>query len=192
MKVGHNIYAGKILHDQIYEKSFKQSKVIVTDFVQECKRIAGIDHPNITKLIGTCMLPNYSLPILVMELMDNNLHQYLELKSSIPLVLKQSILEDIAKGLLYLHTQSPKPIVHGDLTAYNILLSSSLVAKITDVGNSSLTHLAFSRTTDKFEYPAKMMVYIPPEFEHVGKRNDTSLDIFSFGHLILFCVIQVS
>lgn len=151
----------------------------------------GIDHPHIVKVIGTCMLADQLFPTLVMELMDNNLHLYLETKQNIPLPLRQLILEDVVKGLLYLHTQSPDPIVHRDLTAYNVLLTSSMVAKVTDIGNSSLADLG-TKYAGGVVYTPKVKVYMPPEYEDVDKRNCPSLDVFSFGHLILFSAIQVS
>ena len=162
----------------------------MTDFVEECKRITGIDHPNIVKAMGMCILPNTVFPTLVMELLDNNLHQYLETHHNIPLVIKQAVLEDVAKGLLYLHTQSPDPIVHCDLTAYNILLTSSLVAKVSDVGNSNFTALA-RRYGGCVVYSPKVKVYMPPEFENKSEKCVPSVDVFSYGHLILFCSVQV-
>ena len=51
----------------------------------------------------------------------------------IPNHIKNSILLDVSLGLLYLHKQTP-PIVHRDLTANNVLLTSGLKAKISDVG----------------------------------------------------------
>ena len=195
--MGHVIHAGKTLHDKLSQKSLSLSRIIVTDFVQECKRIAGIDHPNIVKVIGTAMFPSYIFPMIVMELMDNNLHHYLEMRHQIPLIIKQSILEDVARGILYLHTQSPDPIVHRDLTAYNVLLSSSLVAKITDIGNFIFAELLSSQTSAAagrpggIQCPQDMVVYMPPEYCDESKKSSPSLDIFFFGHLVLFTATQV-
>jgi serine/threonine protein kinase len=192
VKVGLSIRAGKVFDDKIYNRVLqKLSKtIIVTDFVQECKRITTIDHPNIVKVMGTCILPNQIFPSLVMELLDNNLHQYLETHHNIPLVIKQAMLEDVAKGLLFLHTQSPDPIVHCDLTAYNVLLTSSLVAKVSDIGNASFAALA-RKHGGGVAYPPKVKVYMPPEFEGWSVTCAPSVDMFSYGHLILFCTIQV-
>ena len=70
-----------------------------------------------------------------MEKLDGSLDDLIETVPNISLILKTSILEDVARGLLYLHKHDP-PIVHRDLTAKNVLLTSSLVAKVTDFGNS--------------------------------------------------------
>jgi serine/threonine protein kinase len=56
------------------------------------------------------------------------------------LTLKRSMLEDVARGLLYLHKHTPQ-IVHRDLTAKNVLLTSCFVARITDFGNSRIIDL---------------------------------------------------
>ena len=194
--MGLEIRAGKALHDKLIRKSLSNPHLIVTDFVQVCKRIVSIDHPNIIKVIGIA-LSSSVFPMFVMELMDNNLHHYLEMRrEEIPLIIKQSILEDIARGLLYLHTQSPDPIVHRDLTAHNVLLSSSLVAKITDIGNATFSDLLSSQSSAAVDdpggmkYPLDMMVYMPPEYGERGKISP-SLDVFSFGHIVLFTAIQV-
>ena len=191
--MGHSIRAAKILDSKMYEKLVRQvsKTIIVNDFVQVCQQITGLDHPNIAKVIGTCMLPSQPLPMLVMELLDNNLHQYLETNHNIPLVLKQSILEDVAKGLLFLHTQSPDSIIHRDLTANNVLLTSSMSAKLTDVGNSNFADLAVRHAETMVAYAPRVKVYMPPEYEKEWEKNGPSYDVFSFGHLLLFTAIQV-
>ena len=45
--------------------------------------------------------------------------------------IKLSILQDVSRGLCYLHAQNP-PIVHQALYSDNILLTKGLVAKIGD------------------------------------------------------------
>ena len=70
-----------------------------------------------------------------MELLDTSLHDYLESEvkadRTIPMAVKLSILLDISKGLVFLHSMD---IVHRDLTATNVRLSGSLTAKIADIG----------------------------------------------------------
>ena len=53
---------------------------------------------------------------------------------------KVSILHDIAKGLAYLHSYKLL-MIHSDLTAKNVLLSSERVAKISDFSNSRIIDL---------------------------------------------------
>ena len=66
-----------------------------------------------------------------------SLIKYLEQNEIIPNDVKKSILMDVSVGLIYLHTQTPS-IIHCDLTANNVLLTSDMIVKITDFGVSRI------------------------------------------------------
>ena len=176
--------AAKIIHKSLAteESSFQLKKVL--------RLQATLRHPNITQFIGICKLEESSLDVLVMELMNSNLHEFLskpDIQNNIPLSRKKSILEDVACGLLYLHR---KDIVHRDLTAKNVLLTSALVAKIADLGTSRIVpKQAEMHESLMTTYPGTT-VYMPPEADRVD-YDAKKLDVFSFGHLILFTLIQV-
>ena len=102
--------------------------------------MSDLRHPNITLFLGLCFLPNCQFPVLVMERLEGSLDDLLETIPKIPWSLKYSILEDVAQGLLYLHKHDPQ-IIHRDLTARNVLLTSGFVAKITDLGNSLIVNI---------------------------------------------------
>ena len=116
----------------------------------------------------------------VMEYLPLSLTQCLE-REELPLQMKYSILVDVAKGLCYLHGKRP-PIVHRDLTANNVLLTSSYSAKISDLGVSRLadTFKKHHLTTA----PGNAMV-MPPEALKDNPVYDHKLDVFSYGCLIL-------
>ena len=97
-------------------------------------------------------------------------------------------MEDIARGLHYLHSYDPQ-IIHRDLTAKNVLLNSSLVAKISDSGNSRLVNIQPGETLS--QNPGTL-TYMPPEALTAEAQYGPSLDIFSFGHLGFFVGLQVS
>ena len=179
-------FAAKVIHRLLIQPG----SVVVDNYIRECRLMSTISHANIVQFVGLCHLPEESeLPLLVMELMDYNLHCYLLAKcnSNLPLSLRQSILEDVAKGLTYLHSLSD-PIIHRDLTATNVLLNSALVAKISDFGNSRLLPNHFN--PKKLSTIPGTALYMPPEAS--GDDYGTKLDIFSFGHLALFTLTQVS
>ena len=125
-----------------------------------------------------------------MERLDGSLDDLLETVPNIPLSLKRSVLEDVAKGLLYLHTHDQQ-IIHRDLTAKNVLLTSSLVAKITDFGNSRIVNLQPGQLARTLSRLPGTLVYMPPEAFSVSSHYGPSLDVFSFGHLALFTLTQV-
>ena len=151
--------------------------------------MSSLRHPNITQFLGLCFLPDAKLPLLVMERLEASLDDLLEHMPNLPLSLKRSLLEDIGSGLLYLHKMQP-PVIHRDLTSKNVLLTSSLVAKITDMGNSRIVETdKVVRTLSKLPGTS---VYMPPEAQDDVCHYGPSLDIFSFGHLALYTITQVS
>ena len=163
---------------------------IVQRYEQECHLMYDLRHPNITQFLGLCFLPSCQLPVLVMERLDGSLNDLLETIPNIPLVLKRSILEDIAKGLFYLHKHNPQ-IIHRDLTAKNVLLTASFTAKITDFGNSRIVNQQPGQVAQIVSQLPGTLVYMPPEALTAASRYGPSLDVFSFGHLALFTLNQV-
>ena len=87
-----------------------------------------------------CFMENCLLPVLLTEKLDDCLDNLLETVPNIPLALKRLMLEDVTKGLLYLHSHNPQ-IIHMDQTAKNVLLTFRLVANLTDFGNSCMVNL---------------------------------------------------
>ena len=152
--------------------------------------MSDLRHPNITLFLGVCFLPNCQLPVLVMERLEGSLDDLLEMVPNIPLALKRSILEDVSRGLLYLHKHTPQ-IIHRDLTAKNVLLTASFVAKITDFGNSRIVNLQPGQLARTLSRLPGTMLYMPPEALEASSRYGPSLDVFSFGHLSLFVGLQV-
>ena len=71
-----------------------------------------------------------------------------------------------------------------------MLLDSQLRAKIADFGNSHTVCLDPSATPTTFTYVASALDHMPSEAQGNIVQLDPSLDVFSFGHLSLFTVIQ--
>ena len=159
---------------------------MATNFVQECRLMSTLRHPHIVQFLGVCFLPKAKLPALVMEKLDTDLHNLLEINPGIPLSLKHHILLGVARGLIYLHSRNP-PIIHRDLTARNVLLNSAMEAKIADLGNFRTIQPNQSKTLTK--NPGNMY-YMPPEAQEDVARYNSTVDIFSFGHLTLFTLTQ--
>ena len=150
-----------------------------------------LHHPNIVQCKGVSLLTDQPLPVLLMELMMSSLHDYLlhPYNSDLSVERKVSILHDTASGLDYLHSQTPA-IIHRDLTAKNVLLDSQLRAKIADFGNSRIMDLDPEASPETLTSLPGTLEYMPPEAQGGSVAYDPSLDVFSFGHLSLFTVIQ--
>ena len=127
---GMTYYAGEKIHEALLDAGNVGVQEITSKYALEYQLMSDLRHPNITLILGVCFLPNCQLPVLLMERLDGSLDDLLEIVPNIPLALKQSMLEGISRGLLYLHKHSPQ-IVHQDVMVKNVLLTSSLVAKIT-------------------------------------------------------------
>ena len=190
MRYKHLTCAGKRLHEVLIEADNDGVDVVVDRYLQECQLMSSLRHPNITQFLGLCFLPGSQLPLLIMERLEMNLDDLLGHIPNLPISLKRSILEDVAGGLLYLHDR-PSPVIHRDLTSSNVLLTSSLVAKITDMGNSRIFNIKGGQIARTLSRIPGTLVYMPPEARDDAHRYGPSLDIFSFGHLALYTLIQV-
>ena len=106
--------------------------------------------------------------------------------------LKCSVLHNVASGLAYLHERSP-PVIHRDLSAKNVLLTSELVAKIADLGVARIMPMRASATMTKAPGAS---IYMPPEAVAAASSNsekskyDASIDIFSLGIITIFTLSE--
>ena len=132
-------------------------------------------------------MDQYRLPVMVMEKMQYSLRGLVENYDNIPLNVKLSILDEVCLGLRYLHSRNP-PIVHRDLTPNNILLSYRLEAKITDLGVAKVVRSDNQKTMTKLPGTPDFM---PPEALSIRPVYGPSLDIFSYGGVILNVTTQL-
>ena len=132
-------------------------------------------------------MDQYRLPVMVMEKMQHSLRGLVENYDNIPLNVKLSILDEVCLGLRYLHSRNP-PIVHRDLTPNNILLGYRLEAKISDLGVAKVTRSDTKMTMTKLPGTPDFM---PPEALSVRPVYGPSLDIFSYGGVILNVTTQL-
>ena len=187
LKSGPKTLAGKVLNIP----SCIPSQTVISKLRKEVSLMAKVHHPNIVHFEGVCFLENETMPVLLMERMMSSLHTYLLKPTSMntALTVKLSILCDVARGLVYLHSCTPA-IIHRDLTDNNVLLDSQLRAKIADFGNAQTIDLNPEATPKIYSGLPGTLDYMPPEADSESAKYDPSLDVFSFGHLSLFTIIQ--
>lgn len=187
---GDMIFAGKIWHEILLDPRNEGVDKMVQKFIAECELMSQLRHQNLVEFVGICFVKKSLYPILVMERLHTSLDDLLEQNKDIFFGIKLRTLLDISNGLVYLHDENDPPIIHRDLTARNVLLNEdSSRAKIADLGNARM--IEPGRVSGTLSMNPGTLVYMPPEACRESAFYDSSLDIFSFGHLALYAIIQV-
>ena len=177
--------AGKKLHKVLIQSSSRDN-IIVARFMEECLKHAKLRHPNIVQLLGVYFNDaTTNVPMLIMEYMPFSLTTCLEKYDDIPMAIKYNILLDVSIGLRFLHEQK-EPVLHRDLTANNIMLTASMRAKISDLGQAKIVTIKTAQLTAA----PGTSCYMPPEALASNPRYGVEMDIFSFGVLIIHTVVQ--
>ena len=180
-------YAAKEIHSLLLEVANPEEKRALKDnFLKECYHCSTLRHPNIVQFIGVYYPPQSFLPVMVMELMDVGLRDYIKARS-INMKLKIGILYDISQGLNFLHSHAP-PIIHRDLSPNNVLLSYEPVAKISDLGMAKVVKDGTKRTKSKLTKAPGTLDFMAPEALADNPTYSIGLDIFSYGGVILHVV----
>ena len=177
--------AAKILHQTLYKPiaqpvSLKEHRMPMKRFEKECEFLSIIKHPNIVQYLGMDHDSDTHLPVILMELMDDNLTHFLETSPKpVSFHIQVNICDDICQALSFLHSNN---IIHRDLSGNNVLLIGDVKAKVSDFGmaqfNPHRTHLSFTACpgTD---------VYMPPEAVKEDPVYTERIDCFSFGVIII-------
>ncbi|KAJ4807310.1 U-box domain-containing protein kinase family protein [Rhynchospora pubera] len=128
-----------------------------TEFEQEVAIVSKIRHPNLVTLIG---VSSEKLALIYEYLPNGSLEDRLACQGGTPPLtwqVRTRIIGEICCALLFLHSNNPNPIVHGDLKPGKILLDANMVSKLTDFGNKNtfVYHI---------EHPRGTFAYVDPEF----------------------------
>ena len=174
--------AGKKIHELLIKQEENSMIYAVRRFKDECQILSQVRHPNIVQFLGVFFQQGDHIPILVTEFLPLNLDQCLN-RYNVPVERRYSILHDVALGLNYLHSQCP-PIIHRDLSSNNVLLTSNMGAKISDLGVARILNLSPQKVTYLTKAPGTP-AFMPPEAMIADPKYDTSIDIFSYGILMI-------
>ncbi|CAI7993832.1 Probable tyrosine-protein kinase DDB_G0283397 [Geodia barretti] len=180
--------AGKKIHRSLYDQGAAVGPEILERYEKECELLSHLRHPCIVQFLGLYLDDGEDVPILMMEYLSCALSDCIDMHGVLASEISYTILHDVALGLRYLHDHAP-PIIHRDLTANNILLSSSMRAKISDLGMAKILNLAPAQMTHRMTVCPGTISYMPPEALIAEPLYDTKLDCFSYGVLMLhmFC-----
>ncbi|KAL1535760.1 serine/threonine receptor-like kinase NFP [Salvia divinorum] len=148
---------------------------------EELKILQKVNHGNLVRLEGFCIDQEEGNCYLVYEYAENgSLHSWLHENEAEKLSWKTRlrIAIDVANGLQYIHEHTRPKVVHKDIKSSNILLDSSMRAKIANFG------LAKSGCNAITMHIVGTQGYIAPEYLADGVVS-TKMDVFSFGVVLL-------
>jgi serine/threonine protein kinase len=151
------------------------------EYVTEVKLISQLRHRNLVKLLGWCHEKGELL--LVYEFMPNgSLDSHLfGKKTPLSWSARHKIVIGLASGLLYLHEEWERCVVHRDIKSSNVMLDSSFNVKLGDFGLAKLMdHELGPQTTGL----AGTLGYLAPEYVSTGRASKES-DVYSFGIVVL-------
>ena len=182
------VCAAKEIHSILVEEVGEmEMQRTVESFMRECRQCSTLRHPNIIQFLGVYYPAEavggrrMQLPVMVMEMMVDNLTSLVTKHKSIPIHIKFSIVYDVSLGLHYLHNHDP-PIVHRDLSPNNVLLTKYHVAKISDLGVAKVISNDSRRTLTKAPGTVDFM---PPECLSINPVYGLPIDVFSFAGVVL-------
>jgi ankyrin repeat protein len=145
-------------------------------FLAEISMQSNLRHPNVLMLLGGSLTPP-NLYFVTEFMHQGSLDKVLRAFPKLDWSVRLSMALDIARGLFYLHHQSP-PILHRDLKSLNILVDEHFRAKVSDFGLS----------VDKSAYISMKMGtlnWVAPEcIDATGLPYDEKADMWSFGMVL--------
>jgi serine/threonine protein kinase len=148
---------------------------------EELKILQKVNHGNLVKLEGFCIDPEDGNCYLVYEYVESgSLSSWLhdEKKDKLSWKTRLRIAIDVANGLQYVHEHTRPRVVHKDIKSSNILLDSSMRAKIANFGLAKSGHNAITM------HIVGTQGYLAPEYILDGVVS-TKMDVFSFGVVLL-------
>ncbi|CAL5043146.1 unnamed protein product [Urochloa decumbens] len=157
------------------------SKQGIKQFVAEVVSMGHLQHNNVVKLFGYCRRKGELL--LVYDYMVNgSLDKYLYGdENTLDWGQRFKIIKGIASGLLYLHEEWDKVVIHRDVKPNNVLLDKEMNGRLGDFG---LARLYDHGTDPQTTHVVGTIGYLAPELVHRGKAT-TLTDVFAFGIFVL-------
>ncbi|XP_008787374.1 probable receptor-like protein kinase At5g20050 [Phoenix dactylifera] len=157
------------------------------EFRSEIAAIASIQHVNLVRLLGYCLIPGGPY-FLVYEFIHNgSLENWIFSREEcsrcrcLPWALRYQVAIDVAKALAYLHHDCRSRVLHLDIKPENILLDESFRAVVSDFGLSKLMSKDQSRVVTTVRGTRG---YLAPEWLLENGISEKS-DIYSYGMVLL-------
>ena len=186
-KISYNnkLYAGKIIYKKLLPGHPHPSVDHINKLMGEIENASAMlvtnQHSNIEQFHSVVQLNPDSPPMLLTELLPENLNSYTaRMKGKLPIHAQLNLCHDMAKGLQFLHTAG---LVHNNLHGANVLITRDGQAKIADY-ICPLVDSLNAKTTPQHS------VYTSPELVKNISVYSRQSDIYSLGVLCLQVATQ--
>jgi len=164
------LVAVKVLFDDVSEQNF----------AREIFALASLRHPNLILMMGYSLHPK--LCVISEYMQRGSLFNYIRrMNGPLNTEFIYVVALSVSRGMAYLHTQTPYPILHLDLKSPNILIDGQWRIKIADFGLSRLQYKSIvsnSSGTPEWMAPEVLRAEVP----------DKAADVFSFGVVLWECL----
>lgn len=179
------VYRGKLEHGEAIAVKRLTTSVEERrekEFLTEIGTLGHVCHPNVSSLLGCCIDNGLYL---IFQFSSNGSVASLLHDESLPTMewkTRYKIAMGTAKGLHYLHKGCPRRIIHRDIKATNVLLTTDYEPQISDFGlakwlPSQWTHHSIVPIEGTFGHLA-------PEYFMHGVVDEKT-DVFAFGVFLL-------
>nr|KAJ3417956.1 hypothetical protein HK105_000554 [Polyrhizophydium stewartii] len=148
------------------------SEIAVTELERRLDIWAALDHPNVLKLHGACL--NASVLFVVLPRMHSSVAEFLRRNPDTSIEVRSGFLAAAANGMQHLHAQ-PQPIVHGGISASNILIDHGGEVRLSDIGIGCIDPAVLEPAS------ANAVRWAAPELAGAASGHSPESDVFAFG-----------
>jgi phosphate transport system substrate-binding protein len=175
---GTHVHLGNIVAVKFLLPSYSGDPQMEERFLEEGKRQAGLQHPNIVSANDFLQVDGHSY--LVMQYVEGqSLEDRLQAhRGPLPLEEVHAISWDVLSALDYAHSQT-KPLVHRDVKPSNILIENTGRVLLSDFGIALV--MGADRRLTRTDIAIGTSDYMSPEQILRPKEVDPRSDIYSFG-----------
>ncbi|XP_048574004.1 U-box domain-containing protein 70-like, partial [Triticum urartu] len=188
------VYKGFLRHTTVAVKRLnREGTTGDKEFNDEVETLCKMRHPNLVTLIGVCREAN----VLVFEFLSNgsleDCLQHDHQREALSWRMRVRIAAEICTGLIFLHSNRPKGIAHGDLKPDNVLLDASFGCKLADFGISRPLNVTNTTITPyhRTNLLKGTMGYMDPAYIASGELT-AQYDVYSFGVVLMRLITNKS